>query len=129
MTELLGFHILNTLSGRHHMRSNAYYVYIMASRSGAMYVGVTNNLERRVFQHKHGTGSEFTAKYLMTKLVYWEDANDIRAAIMREKQIKGWRRAKKIELIEAINPRWLDLAADWFNDSGKPLAADHTLST
>jgi putative endonuclease len=90
-----------------------YYVYMMASPSRVLYVGVTNNLERRVFQHKEKTFRGFTAKYGVAKLVYYEPWNDIRRAINREKQIKAWRRSKKTTLIEAANPGWKDLSAEW----------------
>lgn len=91
-----------------------YYVYLMASFRQALYIGVTNNLERRVFQHKtksHPTS--FTARYNINRLVYYETFNDIRDALAREKQIKGWNRSKKIALIEAENPRWKDLSLEW----------------
>ena len=91
-----------------------YHVYILSSRSRALYVGVTDDVIGRVAQHRHGLGSEFTAKYRMHRLVYQEPFRDVRAAIAREKQIKGWARQKKINLIEMSSPTWLDLAADWF---------------
>jgi putative endonuclease len=90
-----------------------YYTYIMASTSGVLYTGVTNNLERRVFEHKSGRGSTFTAKYRVTRLVYYETHTDINRATAREKQIKSWRRAKKEHLIESKNPTWRDLYVDW----------------
>jgi putative endonuclease len=91
-----------------------YHVYILASRSRVLYVGVTDDLIGRVAQHRDGSGSDFTAKYRIHRLVYQESFRDIRAAIAREKQIKGWSRQKKVNLIEMSNPTWLDLAADWF---------------
>ncbi len=90
-----------------------YYVYIVASRSGVLYTGVTNDLERRVQQHKEKVTEGFTAKYNVTKLVYYEDNQHIRAAIEREKQIKGWLRKRKVALIESMNPNWRDLSRDW----------------
>ena len=90
-----------------------YYVYIMANRSGTLYTGVTNNLQRRVYEHQHKLIPGFTAKYNVTTLVYFEATSDIRTAIGREKQIKGWLRAKKIALIESVNPNWDDLSAQW----------------
>ena len=90
-----------------------YHVYIMTNRSRTLYTGVTNDLERRVFEHKSGTGSKFTSKYRITRLVYYEACSDPREAITREKQIKGWLRAKKIALIESVNPDWDDLSAAW----------------
>jgi len=95
------------------MSMNQYYVYIMTNRSKTLYTGVTNNLKRRVFEHKHHLVKGFTEKYNITRLVYYEATNDARAAIAREKQIKGWLRRKKIALIESMNPEWKDLAEDW----------------
>ncbi len=89
------------------------FVYIMASRSKTLYVGVTNDLERRVLEHKTAQ-STFTARYNITKLVYFEEAGDPLTAIEREKQIKAWRRSKKVELIDEFNPEWDDLAESWY---------------
>jgi len=91
-----------------------YFVYIMASKTRVLYTGVTNSLERRVFEHKRKLVPGFAQRYSATKLVYCEDFHDVRAAISREKQIKGWLRAKKIALIESINPRWKDLSEGWY---------------
>ena len=91
-----------------------YYVYIMTSKSRTLYTGITNNLERRVYEHKNKIGSKFTSKYNITRLVYYEIFSDVRDAIAREKQIKGWLRAKKIALIESVNPRWEDLSVHWY---------------
>ena len=90
-----------------------YYIYIMTNRSKTLYTGVTNDLIRRVYEHKLVSG--FTNKYNITKLVYFEETNDIKEAILREKQIKGWLRTKKISLIEGFNPQWEDLREDWFD--------------
>ena len=87
----------------------------MTNGSKTLYTGVTNDLERRVFEHKHKLIPGFTKKYNITRLVYFEEGTDIDSAIMREKQIKGWLRKKKIDLIEKENPEWKDLAEDWFN--------------
>jgi len=87
-----------------------YFVYIMTNKSGTLYTGVTNNLERRIYEHKHHLVNGFTKKYKIGKLVYFEETNDINAAISREKQIKGWLRKKKIALIESMNPGWKDLS-------------------
>ena len=92
------------------------FVYILASRSRVLYTGVTNNLERRVWEHKAGTADGFTKRYLVTKLVYMETFGDARTAIDREKQIKNWRREKKIALIESMNPEWADLSEGWYDD-------------
>ena len=91
-----------------------YYVYIMTNRSKTLYTGVTNDLLRRVYEHKNKMVEGFTKKYNITKLVYYEDTNDVEEAIAREKQIKGWLRRKKIALIESINPEWKDLSEEWF---------------
>jgi putative endonuclease len=89
-----------------------YYVYIMASRSRVLYTGVTNNIVRRVNEHKQHVNPGFTSRYRVTRLVYFEEFRYILSAIAREKQIKGWRRSRKVELIEGRNPRWRDLARD-----------------
>ncbi len=93
-----------------------YFVYIMTNKSRTLYAGVTNNLVRRVYEHKHKIVPGFTKKYNIDKLVYFEETPDVKAAIEREKQIKGWLRAKKIQLIESINPDWNDLSLDWFEN-------------
>ena len=89
-----------------------YYVYIMASRSRVLYVGVTNDLARRVDEHKRGRNAGFTSRYRVTRLVYFEQFGDIRDAIAREKEIKGWKRSRKTTLIEERNRTWEDLAKD-----------------
>ena len=85
----------------------------MTNKSKTLYTGVTNNLQRRIYEHKHKLIKGFTSKYNITKLVYYEEYNDINDAIRREKQIKGWSRKKKIELIESVNPEWKDLSEEW----------------
>ena len=90
---------------------NQYYVYIMTNKSRTLYTGVTNNLERRVYEHKQKLIPGFTTKYNISRLVFFEATEDIRAAIEREKQIKGWLRSKKIALIESVNPQWEDLSS------------------
>ena len=97
-----------------------YWVYILASRSRVLYTGVTNDLARRVKEHKQGLIPGFTEKYRVTRLVYFEQFGDIRDAIAREKQIKGLVRARKLELIEARNPTWADLAERWFHHPTSP---------
>ena len=91
-------------------RMRTFYVYIMASRSRVLYVGVTNDLETRVQQHKAGGVPSFTRRYRVTRLVYFEEFSDVRDAIAREKQLKAWKRSRKVELIEQRNPIWEDLA-------------------
>jgi putative endonuclease len=90
-----------------------YFVYIMTNRSKTLYVGITSNLMRRVREHKRGVGSEFTAKYKLDRLVYFERFQDVHNAIEREKRIKGWLRIKKIALIISVNPAWKDLSEEW----------------
>lgn len=94
-----------------------YYVYIMASRSRTLYTGVTNDLERRVYEHKKKLVPGFTAKYNIERLVYFEVTEDVHTAISREKQIKGWTRSKKLALIGSSNPTWNDLSASWFEET------------
>ena len=93
--------------------SKTYFVYIMTNRSKTLYAGVTNNLIRRVREHKMGIGSCFAAKYKLDRLVYFERFEDIHNAIEREKRIKGWLRIKKIALIVSVNPAWTDLSQEW----------------
>ncbi|MFY9689195.1 MAG: GIY-YIG nuclease family protein [Candidatus Acidiferrales bacterium] len=86
------------------------FAYILASKFGVLYVGVTNHLSRRIVEHRVKMTDGFSARYNVNRLVYYERFGDIRNAIAREKQIKGWLRAKKIALIESVNPSWKDLA-------------------
>ncbi len=97
------------------MRQHNYYVYIVASPSRTIYTGVTNDLERRMWQHKQQAVKGFTADYGVTRLVWFEEYRMIDDAIAREKQIKGWRREKKLTLVEVENPKWRDLSHDWFD--------------
>lgn len=92
----------------------SYYVYIMASKSRTLYVGVTSDLVRRVHEHKTKISDGFTSRYNISRLVYFEETTDVNAAITREKQLKGWLRNRKIALIEEQNPAWDDLAAGWY---------------
>jgi len=92
-----------------HFFMNQYYVYIMTNKSKTLYIGITSDLYRRVFEHKQKFVNGFTKKYNINKLVYYEITNDVNAAIAREKQIKIWRREKKIKLIEDFNLEWRDL--------------------
>ena len=96
------------------MGNRAYCVYILSNASHRLYVGVTGDLERRIAEHKTKSLEGFSSRYNVTRLVHCEVFGDIRYAIAREKQIKGWLRSKKIALIEAKNPRWTDLAANWY---------------
>jgi putative endonuclease len=90
-----------------------YHVYILASASRVLYTGVTNDIQRRVTQHREKQVPGFSARYNVQELVYLEPFGDIRLAIAREKQIKGWLRVKKIALIESLNPGWRDLSVKW----------------
>ena len=92
----------------------------MTNRSKVLYIGVTSDLTRRVYQHKKKLVDGFTKRYNLTRLVYYEAGDDIRSAIQREKQIKGWLRSRKIELIEAMNPQWDDLSEEWYQDNVDP---------
>lgn len=92
---------------------HAYYVYILASRSRVPYIGVTNDLQRRIGEHKQQKVKGFTARYNVTRLVYYEETQSSRSAVQREKQVKGWTRKKKIALIESMNPDWKDLSEEW----------------
>lgn len=96
------------------MRGRAYFIYILASDSGVLYTGMTNDLKRRVYQHRTAGEGSFTGRYRVYKLVWWEIAREPRAVIAREKEIKAWSRRKRVALIEADNPGWQDLAADWY---------------
>jgi len=97
-----------------------FHVYIMTNwPRGTLYTGMTSELHRRVEHHRTGAVEGFTAKYRLTMLVHAEEAPDALAAIAREKEIKRWRRAKKIALIEATNPGWSDLAREWFAEAGR----------
>lgn len=94
-----------------------YYVYLLTNwNNQVMYVGVTNNLERRIYEHKNKLVDGFTKKYNVEKLVYFETTSDVLAAIEREKQIKKWRREKKNQLVIEMNPEWKDLSLEWDKD-------------
>ena len=98
-----------------------YYVYFMANESKMLYVGISNDLQGRVAQHKKKLIPGFTSRYNLFMLVYWEEFSDIREAIAREKQIKGWLRSRKVALVEKRNPHWNDLARDWFKRRRVPV--------
>jgi len=95
------------------MKDHEYFVYIVCSRSGTLYIGMTNSIYRRALEHKRGEIEGFASKYQCDRLVYYESFEDVHAAIGRKKQLKGWSRAKKIALIESKNPRWEDFAEKW----------------
>jgi putative endonuclease len=104
------------------VRKRGGYVYIATNKSRTLYIGLTNDLQRRMSEHKHRIGSKFAIKYNITRLVYYEAFDDIRDAIAREKQLKRWRREKKVWLIERENPDWKDLSAGWYDDAVIPSA-------
>jgi putative endonuclease len=95
------------------MKDHEYFVYIVCSRSGTLYIGMTNSIYRRVLQHKRGEIEGFSRTYHCDRLVYYEGFDEVHKAISREKQLKGWIRAKKIGLIESRNRRWEGLAEKW----------------
>lgn len=92
--------------------TNTYYVYILANNSGTLYIGVTNNISRRVYEHKQKLVEGFTKKYNVDKLIYFEECSNIYDAIQREKQLKGWTRAKKLALIKKVNPELVELEVE-----------------
>ncbi|HEU0295048.1 MAG TPA: GIY-YIG nuclease family protein [Anaerolineales bacterium] len=94
--------------------SKEYYVYIMTNKSRTLYTGVTNDLVLRVYEHKNKMVKGFTSNYNIQYFVYYESTSSIESAIEREKQIKGWLRTRKIELINSVNPEWKDLSEEWF---------------
>ncbi len=91
----------------------SYFVYILASRGGVLYTGMTNDLERRVFEHKNGTLPGFTKRYNVNRLVHFEEFDQVYDAIAREKQIKAWTRKKRLDLVRSGNPKWQDLSEQW----------------
>jgi len=95
--------------------TRTYYVYIMTNKSGTLYTGVTNNIRRRVRQHKDKLVAGFTRRYKIDRLIHCECFTDVHAAIAREKEIKGWLRKKKLALIASVNPQWLDLSDEWYD--------------
>ncbi len=98
-----------------HMHEGCYFTYIMASRSRTLYIGVTGDLHRRVYQHKWKEHEGFTARYNCDRLVWFERHQYVQDAIAREKQLKGWSRSKKIALIESTNAAWIDLSREWYD--------------
>jgi putative endonuclease len=96
-----------------------FFVYILASLSRVLYTGVTRNLTRRVYQHRQGLMPDFTKRYRVTRLVYFEETTSARAAFARERQLKSWSREKKIRLIEQANAGWHDLAEGWLSGRGQ----------
>jgi putative endonuclease len=107
----------------HPDHERSFFVYIMTNRSKTLYTGVTNNLMRRVSEHKQGIGSKFCKQYKLDRLVYFERFQYVNNAITREKQIKGWLRIRKIALIVSQNPPWNDLSAEWYATTPPPKRA------
>src|SRR5262249_50931459 len=111
--------VIPSRRARNRLRSRIlkqYFVYIMSNKSRRVYVGITSKLFRRVFQHKNKLLPGFTARYNFDMLVYYEEFSQVASALTREKEIKGWRREKKLKLILAENPDWSDLSLEWEDD-------------
>ena len=98
------------------MGMKKYYVYIMNSPTGTLYTGMTSDLRRRVYEHKRKLREGFTKKYNVTRLAYYEETGDVHSALAREKEIKKWRRSKKLALIKSVNPTWRDLSEGWYDE-------------
>ncbi len=98
-----------------HSGDRQYYVYIMTNGTEALYTGVTSDLLVRVDQHRSGKGSKFTSRYKIDRLIYFEVTYNVHTALEREKQIKSWKRQRKLDLIAAMNPEWSDLSKDWYS--------------
>jgi putative endonuclease len=109
-------HLVISTAGRNLMpHQKTYYVYLLSNwNNKVLYIGVTNDLERRIYEHQHKLVHGFTEKYNVNKLVYYEQANDVISAISREKELKKWRREKKNALVNGVNPEWRDLSLDWY---------------
>jgi putative endonuclease len=90
-----------------------YYIYILSNKTGTLYTGMTSNLERRIYEHKNGLIDGFTKKYSISRLIYFEETSDVQTALAREKQIKKWGRAKKLDLVRSVNPEFEDLSENW----------------
>jgi putative endonuclease len=103
-----------TWSYSYNIKMKTYYVYIIGSKTGTLYVGMTNDIKRRVYEHKNHLVPGFTNKYNIECLLYFEAIGESASAINREKQIKTWRREKKVALIDSVNPSWEDLSEDWY---------------
>lgn len=110
------------------MIEHTYFTYILANRSKTLYTGITNNMGRRLAEHRAGEGSAFTSRYKIDRLVYFERYRDVRTAIAREKQIKNMHRADKIRLIVGVNPAWRDLSEEW-GKAAEPMRARKTRMT
>lgn len=112
------------------MKDYNFYVYILTNwNDQVMYIGMTNNLERRLYEHKNQLVDGFTKKYNVSKLVYYEHGNDVHAAIAREKEIKKWRREKKNNLVMTMNPEWKDLSLEWNVDKVSPAGRNDSPDT
>ncbi len=96
-------------------KQKQFYVYILVNKTGTLYSGITNDLLRRVSEHKRGKVAGFTKRYNVNRLIYYEETNNVQDALNREKQIKGWTRKKKLDLVRTTNPTFKDLSIDWFD--------------
>ncbi len=121
--------VIVSLMERKASKEYDFYVYLLASRSRQLYVGVTNSLRRRVREHREGRAGTYCARYRITRLVYFEHFEYVWNAIAREKELKDWNRGKKIALIEAKNPTWMDLAEDWDELGGMVAGAGEQAKT
>lgn len=101
-----------------------YYVYILTNKSGTLYTGMTNDLKRRIWEHKNGEIPGFAKNYRVNRLLYFEMTGNVNNAIAREKQIKGWSRKKKMELIQSTNPKWENLSLEWFENADSLLPSE-----
>jgi len=109
---------------------HSYYVYLLTNKyRNVLYTGMTNNLQRRLYEHRNKQVKGFTNKYNVDQLVYFEETTDVEAAITREKQIKGWLRKKKDQFIETHNPSWMDLSRAWIEGDPSPSAQDDKVTT
>ena len=109
------------------MSKRSFYVYILSNRTGTLYVGVTNDMERRILEHRSLLVAGFTKRFNVTRLVYFEECGEVTDAIAREKQIKGWRRSKKLALIAQLNPAWQDLGDSSLRPERHQTPADSSL--
>ncbi len=105
--------------GKHGWSMRQYYVYIMSNMARVLYVGVTNHLARRVYERREALIPGFTSRYRLARVVYWEATEDVRSALEREKEIKAWRRSKKLDLITQANPFWEDMSLDFLPPKGQ----------
>jgi putative endonuclease len=106
--------------------ARTFYVYIHTNRSGTLYVGVTNDLRRRLEEHRAGKAGSFTTRYKLDRLLYFEETNSVTSAIEREKQLKGWNRQRRLRLVQQQNQTWRDLSEDWYDSRSPVIGRDVT---